>query len=196
MMWKIRLLAAAGLSAACAVQAQESQGASLCVAGAAVSVLYGGQWYPAKVLKGPDRMGTCLVSYDGYGSNWDEWVSPNRMRPASGGARAEKSAPFGGTAPAQPADPKSVPPGKYSCYTFDNGQLNYTYTDIVIEAGNRYSVGNQSGSFNLSPGGRLGFTGTLSNASGKFAIKTGGKPQIDLVFNGDARASMSCPKER
>jgi len=40
------------------------------------------------------------------------------------------------------------------------------------------------------------FTGTMANATGKFSVKNGGKPQIDLVFNGDARASMSCPKGR
>lgn len=167
----------------------EPSAAALCVKGRAVSVLYGGEWYPAKVLDGPDRMGTCLVSYDGYGSNWDEWVNARRMRPAANGQAA--------AAPAQPAAdtvPNAVPVGKYSCYTYDNGQLNYTYTDVDIQANGRYTVGNKGGRYTLSEGGALRFTGTMANATGKFSVKNGGKPQIDLVFNGDARASMSCPK--
>ncbi|MFA7431764.1 MAG: agenet domain-containing protein, partial [Rhodospirillaceae bacterium] len=83
----------------------------LCTKGQAVSVLYAGEWYPAKVLDGPDRMGTCLVSYDGYASNWDEWVNASRMRPASAQPVAAAQQPQ--------ALPASIPPGKYSCYTFD-----------------------------------------------------------------------------
>lgn len=90
--------------------------------------------------------------------------------------------------------PNAVPPGKYSCYTFDNGQLNYTYTDVQILQGGRYSVGNKGGNYTLSQDGGMRFTGTMSNATGRFSIKRGGKPQIDLVFNGDPRSSMSCPK--
>lgn len=171
---------------------------ALCVKGRAVSVLYGGDWYPAKVLDGPDRMGTCLVSYDGYGSNWDEWVNATRMRPAGGKQSSPRTTtPTTSTAPPPPTSGSgAVPPGKYSCYTFDNGQLNYTYTDVVIQPDGRYAVGNDSGNYTLSDGGTMRFTGTMANARGKFSVKNGGKPQIDLVFIGDARASMSCPKGR
>lgn len=171
---------------------------ALCVKGRPVSVLYGGEWYPAKVLDGPDRMGTCLVSYDGYRSNWDEWVNAPRMRPAAGKQSSPRT-----TTPTTSIDSPSatsgsgaVPPGKYGCYTFDNGQLNYTYTDVVIEPGGRYAVGNDRGSYTLADDGAMRFTGTMANAAGKFSVKSGGKPQIDLVFNGDVRASMSCPKGR
>ncbi|HTN65582.1 MAG TPA: hypothetical protein VL051_05275, partial [Burkholderiaceae bacterium] len=58
----------------------------------------------------------------------------------------------------------------------------------------RYAVGSNGGNYTVSSAGTLSFIGALSNASGKFSIKTGGKPQIDLVFNGDTRASMTCPK--
>lgn len=171
---------------------------SLCVKGRPISVLYGGEWYPAKVLDGPDRMGTCLVSYDGYGSNWDEWVNAARMRPASGEqASSRTTTPTASTTSSSAASGSgAVPPGKYSCYTYDNGQLNYTYTDVVIQAGGRYAVGNDRGNYTLSDDGAMRFTGTMANATGKFSVKNGGKPQIDLVFNGDARASMSCPKGR
>lgn len=182
----IRLLLAAAVFAAGAVHARTSP---LCAAGEAVSVLYAGQWYPAKVLKGPDSMGTCLVSYDGFGANWDEWVKPGRMRAGAGGSKAPEPAPSGRAARAQ-----SVPPGKYSCYTFDNGQLNYAFTDVVIQPGGRYSVGNSAGTFAVAAGGAMTFTGTMANAKGRFAIKSSGKPQIDLVFDGDARASMSCAR--
>lgn len=164
-------------------------GAGLCVKGQAVSVLYAGEWYPAKVLAGPDGMGTCQVSYDGYGANWDEWVSANRMRAATGGQTP--------TSAKQPqATPTAVPPGKYSCYTFDSGVLNYTYTDVQILDGSRYAVGAKSGTYTLSQGGAMRFTGTMSNATGTFSVKSTGKPQIDLIFNGDARASMACSKAR
>lgn len=171
----------------------------LCEKGRAVSVLSAGTWYSAKVLDGPGRMGTCLVSYDGYGSNWDEWVNLDRIKPAAGRSAAATSR----TAPKRAAatDVKSttvvpgvVPAGKYSCYTFDNGLLNYAYTDILVKANGRYAVGNQEGRYSMSEGGTLRFTGPMANASGKFSLKNGGKPQIDLVFNKDARASMSCPK--
>ena len=190
MLKRIALIVMLGISAASSAEASPPQGGSLCVPGQPVSVLYGGSWYPARVLEGLDSMNTCLVSYDGFGSNWDERVSLKRMRPANAA-----------TAPAsqnnsRQATPQAVPAGKYSCYTFDNGQLNYAYTDVQIESGNRYSVGGKEGSYTLSSGGAMTFTGTMANATGKFSVKNSGKPNIDLVFNGDNRASMSCAKSR
>lgn len=197
----IRLLIAATLFAAGAAPAQ--QASPLCNAGQAVSVLYAGQWYPAKVLKGPDAMGTCLVSYDGFGSNWDEWVKGSRMRAATANATkpvtgdpARGSQAAAAPAPAQPTPGggQPVPAGKYSCYTFDNGQLNYAFTDVVIQPGGRYAVGTSAGTFTVGAGGAMAFTGTMANAKGRFAIKSSGKPQIDLVFDGDTRASMACSR--
>lgn len=214
------LPAAAGvlLSAFDASAAGNDQaGAGLCSKGKAVSVLYAGTWYPAKVLDGPDRMGTCLVSYDGYGSNWDEWVGAQRMRPAANAAAtaqapatnaapATSSKPVATTGKPSPASatpaaagsaaktPTAVPAGRYTCYTFDSGQLNYTYTDVVVQSGNRYAVGRSAGTYSFDAQGRMRFTGPMANATGRFSIRSGGKPQIDLVFNGDARASMTCPK--
>lgn len=155
----------------------------LCVRGAAVSVLYGGTWYPARVLDGPSSLNTCLVAYDGFGSNWDEWVSASRMRAPSGSGTAP-----GGTAPLQ------VLAGTYACYTYDAGQIQYTYVDLVIADGNRYSVGASGGGFTLAADGSMSFTGTLGNAVGRYSVKNTGKSQIDLVFQSDARASMSCTR--
>lgn len=166
-----------------------SAASGLCVKGQAVSVLYAGQWYPAKVLDGPDNMGTCLISYDGFGPNWDERVNAQRMRPAPAAAKPTEARPA-----AQPKGTASVPAGKYNCYTFDSGQLNYTYTDVVIHDASRYSVGNKGGTYKLAGDGAMSFTGTMSNVVGKFSVKNTGKPQIDLIFNGDPRASMACSR--
>lgn len=160
--------------------------AGLCAHGRTVEVLSAGKWYAAKVLDGPDRLGTCLVSYDGFASHFDEWVNVSRMRPASGAASS------GG----QPQTPLQVPPGTYSCYTFDSGQLNYTYTDVQILDSGRYAVGGKGGTYSLAAGGAMRFAGHLANATGRFSVRATGVPQIDLVFDGDARASMSCSKSR
>ena len=46
--------------------------------GEAVSVKWKGSWWPAHVLKAePNRW---YIHYDGYGSNWDEWVGPGRIQ--------------------------------------------------------------------------------------------------------------------
>lgn len=46
--------------------------------GDTLEVEWNGAWYPATILRGDgDRY---LIHYTGYGSNWDEWVTPGRMR--------------------------------------------------------------------------------------------------------------------
>lgn len=174
--------------------AAASAGVELCVAGQAVEVLNVGVWFPAMVLEGPDALDTCLVSYDGFDSSWDEWVSVARLRLAPT-ANAGTATPAAGNESAT-AVSGPVPPGKYGCYTFDAGQTNYTFTDVEILDDSRYAVGKERGTYVLTQDGTLSFTGTLSNATGRFSIKSGGTPQIDLIFFGDARASMGCPKAR
>jgi hypothetical protein len=48
-------------------------------AGDAVEVLWGGSYWPARVMAraGADRY---AIHYDGYGSEWDETVGPDRLR--------------------------------------------------------------------------------------------------------------------
>ena len=46
--------------------------------GAAIEAEWQGQWYPAKVME--VRNGAHLVSYDGFGREWDEWVASSRVR--------------------------------------------------------------------------------------------------------------------
>ncbi len=46
--------------------------------GDSVQVKWKGTWYPAKILKA--QGGQFFIHYDGYGSNWDEWVGLGRMK--------------------------------------------------------------------------------------------------------------------
>ncbi len=43
-----------------------------------VEVEWGGKWWPAEVLQTKD--GKYLISYTGWGKEWDEWVPRNRIR--------------------------------------------------------------------------------------------------------------------
>ncbi|MCA9523067.1 MAG: hypothetical protein KC609_18960 [Myxococcales bacterium] len=47
--------------------------------GTPVMVLWKGKWYPARVLQA--RPNSWYIKYKGYGSNWNEWVGPGRIRP-------------------------------------------------------------------------------------------------------------------
>ncbi len=66
--------------------------------GTRVSVEWSGRWYQAQILQAKD--GLYLVRYDGYGSNWDEWVPPRRIRRA---ATAVDAGSRGGGAPGAPS---------------------------------------------------------------------------------------------
>jgi hypothetical protein len=55
------------------------------VAGAKVEVLWGGRWYPAKVLKVESEK--YYIHYEGWDSSWDEWVKPERVRAQKQNAR-------------------------------------------------------------------------------------------------------------
>lgn len=55
--------------------------AKICHPGDKAQVLWHGTWYPATALKSQGNK--CLIHYDGYGNNWDEWVGPNRLQLSS-----------------------------------------------------------------------------------------------------------------
>lgn len=46
--------------------------------GAKVEAEWSGKWYPAKILQ--VKGGAHLVAYEGFGSEWDEWIPSNRVR--------------------------------------------------------------------------------------------------------------------
>lgn len=52
----------------------------LCVPGAPVDVEWQGSWYEGQVVDGPRADGTCYITYVGWSSSWDEWVTPDRLR--------------------------------------------------------------------------------------------------------------------
>lgn len=46
--------------------------------GQAVEINWRGGWWPGKVLRG--KNGRYKITYDNYGAEWDEWVTPKRLR--------------------------------------------------------------------------------------------------------------------
>lgn len=48
---------------------------------ASVEVLWGGRWWPAEVIE--RRSGLTKIHYTGWGSEWDEWIEPTRLRKAA-----------------------------------------------------------------------------------------------------------------
>jgi hypothetical protein len=61
------------------VGAERMRHRGICVVGNAIQVLWNDAWYNATVLSGTEE--SCLITYDGYDSTWDEPVGPDRMRP-------------------------------------------------------------------------------------------------------------------
>lgn len=43
-----------------------------------VDILWGGRWWPGEILD--RRSGLVKVHYIGWGSQWDQWVEPKRLR--------------------------------------------------------------------------------------------------------------------
>jgi len=52
--------------------------ASTCRVGTKTQVKWKGAWYKSTVLRVKSRK--VLISYDGYGSNWNEWVAQGRIK--------------------------------------------------------------------------------------------------------------------
>jgi hypothetical protein len=45
-----------------------------------VSVKYGDVWYVATIIEVDAAQNKVKIHYDGWGSEWDEWVTPDRVR--------------------------------------------------------------------------------------------------------------------
>lgn len=86
---KIILIAALAVVSSVLAPFIALQDASACSAGDKAQVEWKGSWYPATVLKVNGDQ--CFIHYKGYGSNWDEWVGPGRIKLA--GASAPAAAP-------------------------------------------------------------------------------------------------------
>lgn len=59
--------------------------AVVCSVGDKADVSWKGNWYKAKVTKVNEDQSRCYIRYDGYGSEWDEWVGQDRIRILGGG---------------------------------------------------------------------------------------------------------------
>lgn len=51
--------------------------------GESVQILWKGQWYPGKILKADGEK--FLISYDGYGKEWNETVAKDRLKKITSG---------------------------------------------------------------------------------------------------------------
>lgn len=106
--------------------AASQQGA--CPAGGKVEVAWHGTWYPATIKAGPNAARACQISYDGYGSEWDEWVGADRMRRRTAPTAAPAKAPI------SPAS-APLPNGTYDCATGTG-----TYQHPMIRADGQFDI--------------------------------------------------------
>jgi hypothetical protein len=68
------------IAASVFIVATPATAAPLCSVGDQAQVLWKGKWYPAKVTKVNEDQSNCFIRYDGYGAEWDEWVSTGRFK--------------------------------------------------------------------------------------------------------------------
>lgn len=61
-----------------------------CIKGANLEVEWAGAWYAAVAIAGPNAQKQCKIHYEGYDASWDEWVGPERTRPAPKAATCNK----------------------------------------------------------------------------------------------------------
>lgn len=48
--------------------------------GQGVEILWGAKWWKGRILAVDEANGKYRVHYDGWGDNWDEWVTPDKLR--------------------------------------------------------------------------------------------------------------------
>lgn len=191
--------------------------ARVLAAGDKVQVSWTDGWYDATVLA--VGQGNYKVRYDGWSSDWDEWVTPARMRLAGGGAiAAPPSAPTQAVVlppqpetPAPPAPPSPAPAapapkvlssspwGRYRCRTFEANQVNSagefllradgSYHDFFSKAGGRFRYDAAQGRITFTSGPQA----TTKPVITFFASGHAGKGHI--VFDYGAGARLDCYRE-
>ena len=57
--------------------------AALCPTGTALEIEWNGEYWAGVILDGPNAAGQCYVTYDGWDASWNEWVTPDRLRPVA-----------------------------------------------------------------------------------------------------------------
>jgi hypothetical protein len=181
------------------------------VVGEKLQVSWSGTWYDATIIE--IGQGHYKVHYEGWSSDWDEWVAPSRLRRQDGSAvppqpatpipsttRPEPAAPTSAPTPA-PAPPKiwsTSPMGRYVCRTWDYGQVNRV-GEFVLQSSGRYQDVQHKGS------GRYRFdkaTNRITFSSGP--QKTDAKITFDaaghtgkghIVFDYGFGARLDCYRE-
>lgn len=78
----MRLLVSITLGAVCAFAAPVWAQTPVCSVGDKAEVLWKGKWYGARVNRVNETQTQCFIRYDGYGSEWDEWVGADRIKVA------------------------------------------------------------------------------------------------------------------
>jgi len=96
---------------------------SLCRKGAKLEGQWGISWYAVTVLEGPNDLGQCLISYDGYGREWDGWISVDLLRPKGGPGLTRPVNPVADAPAGQSNAGGKAPDGDYRCHKISSGQL-------------------------------------------------------------------------
>jgi hypothetical protein len=227
------LLGGAPPSLAAQTQGAAQGAARVLAVGEKAEVSWSGGWYKATILEIGE--GRYRIRYDGWGSEWDEWVTPSRMRLAGGGTVAAPPAaprptapanpappatpatPVKPAAPTTPAKPTSPPPtpstpkpapapktlstspaGRYTCRTWDSGQVNRvgefllrgdgTYQDLMYKGSGRYQYEKGSERITFLSGPQKTNAAIRFNAAGHE-----GKGHIVIDYGGGAK--LDCYRE-
>lgn len=101
-----------------------SQGSNLCQIGAKIEAQWGISWYEVTVRANPDEQGDCLVSFDGYGRDWDSRISADQLRARGGSGGVTRPVnPIADQDNASAAAGGDVPDGSYRCHKISGSQL-------------------------------------------------------------------------
>lgn len=151
-----------------------------------VQVQWHGGWYAATVLEigAGAQQGSYKIRYDGYGSNWDEYVPLSRIA-ADANKKKDAAAPSATAPAATPA-----PEGRYLCQAFEAGQL-HNQGEFILDAGGSYrdlmykSAGNWS--LDKASGEMLFRDGSLANgARARLVTTSQGKTAVQFTWPGNA----------
>lgn len=186
-----------------------------------VRVAWSGGWYDATVLALGD--GKYRIHYDGWDASWDEWVDASRIRLANGSAvmnppvsrspgsvsTPSSKLPTTVTLPKpqkteeaqQPSGEKiwsSQPAGRWSCRTWDYGQINRvgefslnkdgTYRDLMYGGTGRYEFDTRNNTITFLSGPQKTSHPVRFNAAGH-----AGKGHLIFDYGGSAR--LDCYRE-
>jgi hypothetical protein len=185
-----------------------------------VQVSWSGGWYNAKVLEVGE--GNYRVHYEGWGSEWDEWVIPSRMRLQDGGAVAapptrpqpvvQRPPPSGPEPlpeprpaipdnPPAPPTPKvwsTHPAGRWGCRTWDAGQVNRV-GEFMLNADGTYRDLMYKGSGRYSfdkKEDRIVFTSGPQKPEARITFNAEGhQGKGHIVFHYSGGARLDCYRE-